>query len=425
MESASVRPRLAQTIRSKASCGGADPCVCTIDDPAQFLMALPQAAAIVAYHDDGLSVIAGNTRFNRALEQGRVSPADILPNSAWAERIREFIASGKDNAFFETRREGKLGPEYHMCTIGRLHSQDPAQNLLLFTATDHTNERAIEKNLRRELLADGLTALPNRTGFGEEIDDRLRNGVWPDTAQFGIIAIDPSSPFSGGAILGDRLRMTGLAGDDGVFIRSMATRGAMGGLARASLEAVDVLDAAGFDIVLIETVGVGQDEVDVVQAAHTVVVISAPGLGDEIQAIKAGILEIADIHVVSKCDRSDANATITDLKGMLTLGVRAMEMHEGGWRVPVVPTSAEAGEGIDGLLAAIDDHGKHLADTVGLEERRRQILEMRVLKTAEDIIRKDFKGKRDKLSGLMKSLQDRTMDPHEAALKLLDRIKKD
>lgn len=212
MESASVRPRLAQTIRSKASCGGADPCVCTIDDPAQFLMALPQTAAIVAYHDDGLSVIAGNTRFNRALEQGRVSPADILPNSAWAERIREFIASGKDNAFFETQREGKLGPEYHMCTIGRLHSQDAAQNLLLFTATDHTNERAIEKNLRRELLADGLTALPNRTGFGEEIDDRLRNGVWPDTAQFGIIAIDLSR-FSRvneslGPMAGDELLIT-------------------------------------------------------------------------------------------------------------------------------------------------------------------------------------------------------------------------
>ncbi|MEE2741267.1 MAG: EAL domain-containing protein [Pseudomonadota bacterium] len=175
-------------------------------------MALPQTAAIVAYHDDGLSVIAGNTRFNRALEQGRVSPADILPNSAWAERIREFIASGKDNAFFETQREGKLGPEYHMCTIGRLHSQDAAQNLLLFTATDHTNERAIEKNLRRELLADGLTALPNRTGFGEEIDDRLRNGVWPDTAQFGIIAIDLSR-FSRvneslGPMAGDELLIT-------------------------------------------------------------------------------------------------------------------------------------------------------------------------------------------------------------------------
>lgn len=175
-------------------------------------MALPQAAAIVAYRGAGLSVIAGNARFNQAMEQGRVSPADILPNSVWTERIRHFIDSGKDNVIFETRREGKLGPEYHMCTIGRLHSDDPAQHLLLFTATDRTNERAIEKNLRRELLADGLTALPNRTGFGEEIDDRLKNGVWPDVAQFGIIAIDLSR-FSRvneslGPMAGDELLIT-------------------------------------------------------------------------------------------------------------------------------------------------------------------------------------------------------------------------
>lgn len=175
-------------------------------------MALPQAAAIVAYRGAGLSVIAGNARFNQAMEQGRVSPADILPNSVWTERIRHFIDSGKDNVIFETRREGKLGPEYHMCTIGRLHSDDPAQHLLLFTATDRTNERAIEKNLRRELLADGLTALPNRTGFGEEIDDRLKNGVWPASAQFGIIAIDLSR-FSRvneslGPMAGDELLIT-------------------------------------------------------------------------------------------------------------------------------------------------------------------------------------------------------------------------
>ncbi|WP_370310439.1 putative bifunctional diguanylate cyclase/phosphodiesterase [Sphingobium abikonense] len=175
-------------------------------------MALPQAAAIVAYRGAGLSVIAGNARFNQAIEQGRVSPADILPNSVWTERIRHFIDSGKDNVIFETRREGKLGPEYHMCTIGRLHSDDPAQHLLLFTATDRTNERAIEKNLRRELLADGLTALPNRTGFGEEIDDRLKNGVWPASAQFGIIAIDLSR-FSRvneslGPMAGDELLIT-------------------------------------------------------------------------------------------------------------------------------------------------------------------------------------------------------------------------
>src|SRR5258705_7465240 len=136
----------------------------------------------------------------------------------------------------------------------------------------------------------------------------------------GVVAIDPSSPFSGGAILGDRIRMGELGGDPGVFIRSMATRGAQGGLAHGTLEAVDVLDAAGYEIVLIETVGVGQDEVDVARAAHTTVVVSTPGLGDDIQAIKAGILEIADIHVVAKSDRPDADRTVTDLKTMLSLG---------------------------------------------------------------------------------------------------------
>ena len=237
----------------------------------------------------------------------------------------------------------------------------------------------------------------------------------------GIVAIDPSSPFSGGAILGDRLRMTGLAGDDGVFIRSMATRGAMGGLARASLEAVDVLDAAGFDIVLIETVGVGQDEVDIVQAAHTVVVVSAPGLGDEIQAIKAGVLEIADIHVVSKSDRADAAATAADIRGMLGLGPTR---HEDDWRVPVVPTSAEAGEGIEDLVAAMDAHRKHLSDTGAIEQRRRDIIGMRVLKIAEDIIRKDFKGNREQLAVLIDRVMAREIPPREAAERLLESFKK-
>src|SRR5690606_9172288 len=147
----------------------------------------------------------------------------------------------------------------------------------------------------------------------------------------GIVAIDPSSPFSGGSILGDRIRMGELSGNPSVFVRSQATRGALGGLARGTLEAVDVLDAAGYELIMIETVGVGQDEVDVVRAAHTTVVVSAPGLGDDIQAIKAGILEIADIHVVSKCDRPDANRTVTELKSMLGLGLKLEQ--GGGWRI--------------------------------------------------------------------------------------------
>ncbi len=164
----------------------------------------------------------------------------------------------------------------------------------------------------------GLTGVPGsgKSTLVAALTARLRT----QGLKVGIVAVDPSSPYSGGAILGDRIRMSDLVNDPGVYIRSMATRGAMGGLARATLDAVDILDLGGFDTIIIETVGVGQDEVEIAKASHTTVVVSAPGLGDEIQAIKAGMLEIADIHVVSKCDRSDANRTLVDIKQMLTLG---------------------------------------------------------------------------------------------------------
>lgn len=235
----------------------------------------------------------------------------------------------------------------------------------------------------------------------------------------GIIAVDPSSPFSGGSILGDRVRMNDLTGDEGVFIRSMATGGALGGLARPALDTVDVLDAAGFDIVLIETVGVGQDEVDIVSAAHTVIVVSAPGLGDEIQAIKAGVLEIADIHAVSKCDREDAPRTIADLEGMLTLGRHAMRSKD--WKPVVIATSAEKGQGIEELIAAVDGHLKHLNQSGEMEIRRRRIAEMRILKSAEDVVRERLRKQRDgKLSVLLDAAMERRTDPHAAALELLD-----
>ncbi len=165
----------------------------------------------------------------------------------------------------------------------------------------------------------GITGVPGsgKSTLVAKLTEKLRaQGV-----KVGVVAIDPSSPYSGGAILGDRIRMTELASDPGVYIRSMASHGATGGMAHATLDAVDILDVAGFDTVIIETVGVGQDEVEIVKASHTTIVVSAPGLGDEVQAIKAGILEIADIHVVSKCDRSDANRTLVDLKQMLALGL--------------------------------------------------------------------------------------------------------
>src|SRR5213594_3542104 len=146
----------------------------------------------------------------------------------------------------------------------------------------------------------------------------------------GIVAVDPSSPFSGGAILGDRIRMTDLALDPGIFIRSMATRGALGGLSRAAADAVDLMDAAGLSLVLVETVGVGQDEVDVMRLAHTVIVVSVPGLGDDVQALKAGVLEIADLHVVNKADREGADRTIAELRAMLTF----MPAAEEAWTPP-------------------------------------------------------------------------------------------
>jgi LAO/AO transport system kinase len=262
----------------------------------------------------------------------------------------------------------------------------------------------------------GLTGVP---GSGKSTMVRVLAQTFRKAGRrIGIVAVDPSSPFSGGAILGDRIRMLELAGDPGVFIRSMATRGALGGLARASLDVVDVFDAAGYDTVLIETVGVGQDEVDIVQAAHTVVVVSAPGLGDEIQAIKAGVLEIADIHVVSKCDRPEAQETVVDLKTMLRLGENR---HDGsGWKVPVLATSSQKREGIEDLVAAIDAHRVHLETSGEITDRRRRIAEMRILKTAEEIVRERILGRSGgAMQVLVGQVADGRTDPYSAACELV------
>ena len=247
----------------------------------------------------------------------------------------------------------------------------------------------------------------------------------------GIVAVDPTSPFSGGSILGDRIRMNELSGDPDIFIRSMATRGSLGGLARATLDAVDILDAAGYDPVLIETVGVGQDEVEVVQAAHSTVVVSAPGLGDDIQAVKAGVLEIADIHVVSKCDRADANRTITDLKGMLTLGAHAgtgahsQSAVHATWKTPVVATSAASGEGIDELVDQIDAHRAFLRESGTLRQRQRQIAQRRLLKAAEDLLRDEFMRQQEgDMARIISDMIDREVHPSAAARQLIELVKK-
>jgi len=192
-------------------------------------------------------------------------------------------------------------------------------------------------------------------------------------SKVGIIAVDPTSPFSGGALLGDRVRMRYLAPREDIFIRSMATRGALGGLAGAIDEAVLVLDAAGYDPLLIETVGAGQSEVDIARLAHTTVVVEVPGLGDDIQAAKAGILEIADILVVNKSDRPQAQAAASALKTMLELGEEIRQGQQGMiekmWKVPLVMTSALNGDGVADVYEAIADHRRFLLDTDGIYQQ--------------------------------------------------------
>ena len=184
----------------------------------------------------------------------------------------------------------------------------------------------------------------------------------------GVLAVDPSSPFSGGALLGDRVRMQEHATDDGVFIRSMASRGHLGGLSWATPQALRVLSAAGCDVVLVETVGVGQAEVQVASLADTTLVLLAPGMGDGIQAAKAGILEVADVFVVNKADRDGADTVVRDLRYMLSLGDRRAD---GGWRVPIVKTVAAKGEGVDEVVEQVERHGEWLAGNGQLEQRRR------------------------------------------------------
>jgi GTPase len=267
----------------------------------------------------------------------------------------------------------------------------------------------------------GITGVP---GAGKStLVAKLGAAIRASARRVAIVAVDPSSPFSGGAILGDRIRMGDLAGDPGVYVRSMATRGAMGGLASGTLEVVDVLDAAGYDVVVIETVGVGQDEVDVVRAAHTTVVVSAPGLGDDIQAIKAGILEIADVHVVSKCDKPDANKTISDLKGMLGLGLATAPKPEPGrerWQVPIVATASLREEGIGEVAQAIDRHWQYLKTSGEIDVRRKAIHERRMLRAGEEILRREFDRHRDeRVSELLREIDARSLSPHEAATRLL------
>ena len=260
----------------------------------------------------------------------------------------------------------------------------------------------------------------------------------------GIVAIDPTSPFTGGALLGDRVRMRTLSGDSGVFMRSMATRGSLGGLSKTTNDVVTVMDAAGFDRILVETVGVGQAEVEIASMAHTTLVVEAPGLGDEVQAIKAGILEIADILVVNKADRPGADRTIKALEMMLEMATGSIRQlrHHGQllevqtpavlaepvarWQITVLKTIAATNEGIAELRERIEDHRTWLRESGEIAQRE----QLRVAHTLENIIRAELNRRIkaslpvEKLNDLVAAVRQRATDPYTAATKLLAEMAK-
>lgn len=234
----------------------------------------------------------------------------------------------------------------------------------------------------------------------------------------GILAVDPSSVFSGGAILGDRIRMTRLAGDDGVFIRSVATRGALGGLSRAVLDAITVLDAAGKDVVVLETVGVGQAEVDVISAAQTVAVVSVPGMGDDVQAIKAGLLEIADVHVVNKADREGAAKTVAELRDMLRLTHR----HPNQWNVPIQQTVAATGEGVPELAEHFAEHLAWMSAHGEQERRARRNTATRIRWAAEQLLLDRLRPGMPDFDRAVDEVTARRGDPLSAARRLVAQL---
>ena len=260
----------------------------------------------------------------------------------------------------------------------------------------------------------GITGAP---GAGKStLTEKLIGRARRDDLKVGVLAIDPSSPFSGGALLGDRVRMQSHATDPQVFIRSMATRGHLGGLSLATPEAIRVLDAVGNELVMVETVGVGQAEVEITDACDTTLVILNPGWGDAVQTAKAGLMEIADVFVVNKADRPDAKNTVRELRQML-------EMSEAEWRPEIVLTVATKGEGIDELWTAIEKHRAYQEEKGLLEARRHRRIEREIKEiVAERYRRRIESGGAETLAQLTGEVLDRRCNPYQAADRLIDQL---
>ncbi len=310
-------------------------------------------------------------------------------------------------------------------TISRVEDRADGAHALLAALYGHTG--------RAHVI--GITGAP---GTGKStLVNALARAYRSTGLMVGVIAVDPTSPFSGGALLGDRVRMRDLAGDPGIFIRSMATRGSLGGLARATADVISVLDAAGFDRILVETVGVGQAEVDIASAAHTTIVVEAPGLGDEVQAIKAGVLEIADIFAVNKADREGADRTVMALQMMQGLApapaghhgpqtgphghARPGPQEDGSWLPPIVKTVATSGQGVEALRDWVERHALYLRDSGQLARREQARAAAALEHILRDRLLADLLARQpaDRLPGLVTAIAVRTLDPYAAADVLL------
>jgi LAO/AO transport system kinase len=290
----------------------------------------------------------------------------------------------------------------------------------------------------------GVTGNP---GAGKStLCDRLIEAYRTRGDRVGVVAVDPSSPYTGGAILGDRIRMARHAGDDGVFIRSLATRGHLGGLSRSARDVVRVLDAGGYGVILVETVGVGQDELEITRTAHSTLVVMAPGMGDEVQAIKAGLLECADTFAVNKADRDGADATVRDLELMIALGnesilalskTRGHRAHDAGeghvgssgaggagterWTPPIVKCVATRGEGIAELVAAVDKHRAWLEGTETGRARRRARLAEELRETLrEALIETAVNDLGARVDEAVRDVESRSVDPYTATERLVE-----
>ncbi len=289
-------------------------------------------------------------------------------------------------------------------TLTRVEKGDLAGHQLVASLFPHTGKAHIV----------GFTGSPG-TGKSTLVNAVIRH-LRKSGKLVGVIAVDPSSPFTGGAVLGDRIRMNEHIHDDGVFIRSMASRGSLGGLSRATGDAVTVMDAAGFDYVLVETVGAGQSEVEIAKEAQTTVVVEVPGLGDEVQAIKAGLLEIADVFAINKSDHPQANQTALSLRMMLDIAIRPYV-----WKPPIIKTIATTGEGIPELVREIQNHRTFLEESGQLALRERQRAEDEFFR----IVRRELFNRLKAATGsryddAITRIVAREIDPYTAANTLIE-----